>query len=180
MGAKLGKILMLASMAMLFTAPAQASIADDIAFIKSQIRQLEGAGVDASEMRKVLVRMEAEQAAQAARPGQSTPASPQQANSTTLLGSWSHPTKGTWNFSSDGTGTLVRDSVNGIPGRYTITLRWSVEPGNTLVYSPIRNTLVGSPDSDRDEPIANPKTYRAPFEVHGNVLVVGGANYIRK
>lgn len=83
----------------------------------------------------------------------------------TTLGSWSHPTRGTWNFLPDGTGTLVRDSVNGIPGRYTITLRWAVEPGNMLAYTPVRNTLVGSPDSDRNEPIASPKTYRAPFEV---------------
>lgn len=160
--------------------PAFASVTDDIAFIKSQIRQLEGAAIDASEMRKVLTQMEAEQAAQAARSGQATSAEPRQATSATLVGSWAHPTKGTWNFSSDGTGALVRDSVNGIPGRYTITLRWSVEPGNTLVYTPIRNTLVGSPDSDRDEPIASPKTYRAPFEVHSGVLVLGGANYIRK
>lgn len=103
-----------------------------------------------------------------------------ESTSETLMGSWSNPTKGTWNFGPGGKATLVRDSVNGIPGRYTITMRWSVEPGNTLVYTPERNTLVGSPDSDRDEPIANPKTYRAPFEVHSGVLVLGGANYIRQ
>jgi len=160
--------------------PALASTAEDIAFAESQIARLESAGIDASEMRSVLSQMQAEQAAQMARQKEAEPHAPSQANANTLLGSWAHPTRGTWNFFSDGNATLVRDSVNGIPGRYTITMRWAVEPGNTLAYTPIRNTLVGSPDSDRDEAIANPQTYRAPFEINGGVLVLGGANYTRQ
>lgn len=174
------RIILISLIALALPASVSASIADDIAFMRSQIKQLEDAGIDASEMRKVLAGMEAEQARQA-NSGQSTQSAPGAATSAALQGSWSHATKGTWNFQPGGIATLVRDSVNGIPGRYTITMRWSVESGNTLVYTPIRNTLVGSPDSDRDEEIANPKTYRAPFQIHnGSVLVLGGANYIRK
>ena len=104
-----------------------------------------------------------------------------QANGQSALdGRWAHPTKGTWTFGAGGNGTLVRESVNGIPGTYTITLRWEVEGTNTLVYTPIRNTLIGSPDSDRDEPIANPKTYRAPFQIVSGTLILGGAEYRRQ
>lgn len=104
----------------------------------------------------------------------------QEATATDLAGRWAHPTKGTWTFNSNGTGTLVRDSVNGIPGRYTITLEWSVPSANTLSYTPIRNTLVGSPGYDKDEAIAVPKTYSAPFQILNGALVLGGAEYPRQ
>lgn len=104
----------------------------------------------------------------------STPAASQ------LVGSWSHETRGTWNFRSDGTATLVRDSVNGVPGTYTITMRWSVDSPGNLSYTPVRNTLVGSPGSDRDEPIANPRTYSAPYSITGGRLNLGGADYMRR
>lgn len=165
------------AMALWATAVQALSPADDIAFIKRQIEQLEAAGIDASEMRAILRRMEAEAEERGPPPEPVRTAENTQGQ---LLGSWRHPTKGTWNFNADGTATLVRDSVNGIPGRYTITMRWSQEGTNTLVYTPIRNTLVGSPDSDRDEPIAEPKTYRAPFELIDGVLFLGGAEYFRQ
>lgn len=85
MGTASGKFLVLPSMALPLAVSAQASITDDIAFIKSQIRQLESAGIDAGEMRAVLAQMEAEQAAQAGRAGQTPSAEPQQATSVTLL-----------------------------------------------------------------------------------------------
>lgn len=164
--------------ALICSGPLQAtSPADDIAFIRRQIEQLEAAGIDASEMRTILRQMEAEAAARG------TPSEPTRTVENTqgqLVGSWQHPAKGTWTFGANGMATLVRDSVNGIPGRYTITMRWSQEGTNTLVYTPIRNTLVGSPDSDRDEPIAEPKTYRAPFELINGVLFLGGAEYQRR
>ena len=171
--------LLLAAFAVV-ASPLHASHADDITFAKRQIAQLEAAGIDASSMRETLRLMEAEAPAAAAR-GAPSVATPPPANARQqLLGSWSHPTKGTWNFNVNGTATLVRDSVNGIPGRYTITMNWSQEGTNTLVYTPIRNTLVGSPDSDRDQPIAVPKTYRAPFEIIGNELILGGSGYVRQ
>lgn len=144
---------------------------DDIAFTRRQIERLEAAGIDASEMRASLRQMEVEATA---RGGSFEPARTAENTVGQLLGSRQHPTKGTWSFGADGIATLVRDSVNGIPGRYTITMRWSQEGTNTLVYTPIRNTLVGSPDSDRDEPIAEPKTYRAPFELFNGALFLGG------
>lgn len=166
------------ALAMCLALPVQAnSPADDIAFIRRQIEQLEAAGIDASEMRATLRQMEAEAATRAAP---SEPVRTAENTQGQLLGAWQHPTKGTWTFGADGKATLVRDSVNGIPGRYTITMRWSQEGTNTLVYTPIRNTLVGSPDSDRDEPIAEPKTYRAPFELVNGVLFLGGAEYQRR
>jgi len=165
----------MSALALICSGPVQAtSPADDIAFIRRQIEQLEAAGIDASEMRASLRQMEAEAAA---RNAPSEPARTAEGTQSQLIGSWQHPAKGTWTFSADGMATLVRDSVNGIPGRYTITMRWSQEGTNTLVYTPIRNTLVGSPDSDRDEPIAEPKTYRAPFELINGVLLLGGAEY---
>lgn len=171
-------MLRASALALWLTVPAQAtSPADDIAFIRRQIEQLEAAGIDASEMRASLRQMEAEAAARIAP---SEPARTPESTRGQLIGSWQHPAKGTWTFSADGMATLVRDSVNGIPGRYTITMRWSQEGTNTLVYTPIRNTLVGSPDSDRDEPIAEPKTYRAPFELVNGVLFLGGAEYQRR
>ncbi len=148
--------------------------------IKYEKKLQEDVRIDASNVRPSLARMPTDAAC--SRPfleGSAAPSAPADAMAEMLVGSWAHPSKGTWNFAPNGTGTLVRDSVNGIPGRYTITLRWSVEPGNTLVYTPIQNTLVGSPDSDRDEPIANPKTYRAPFEIVGAQLILGGASYVR-
>jgi hypothetical protein len=154
---------------------------DDIEFVRRQIKVLEDAGIDASDMRKTLQSMEAEAAQAAARGAAPAPSGAAPASSqTALAGRWAHPTKGTWAFGAGGKGTLVRQSVNGIPGTYTITVNWEVEGTNTLVYTPIRNTLVGSPDSDRDEPIANPKTYRAPFEIVAGTLILGGAEYRRQ
>lgn len=153
---------------------------DDIEFAKRQIKLLENADIDASEMRKTLKIMEADAAQAAARGVPAFPVAAQVNGQSALAGRWAQPTKGTWTFGAGGNGTLVRESVNGIPGTYTITLRWEVEGTNTLVYTPIRNTLVGSPDSDRDEPIANPKTYRAPFEIVSGTLILGGAEYVRR
>jgi hypothetical protein len=165
---------------MVVTPAIASTLADDIAFTKRQIKLLEDASIDASEMRVTLRLMEADAAAAAASGTPSIETPPAANVQQQLLGSWSHPVKGTWNFTNNGTGTLVRDSVNGIPGRYTITVNWSQEGTNTLVYTPIRNTLVGSPDSDRDEPIAAPKTYRAPFEIVSNELILGGSGYVRQ
>lgn len=168
--------------AFVFAAAAPGALAnDDIEFIKRQIKALEDAGIDASDMRSSLKIMEADAARAAARG--SPPAAPGAAPASgqnQLAGRWVHPTKGTWTFGAGGNGTLIRESVNGIPGTYTITLKWEVEGTNTLVYTPVRNTLVGSPDSDRDEPIANPKTYRAPFEIVSGTLILGGAEYVRR
>ena len=165
----------MSALALICSGPVQAtSPADDIAFIRRQIEQLEAAGIDASEMRASLRQMEAEAAARIAP---SEPARTADGTQGQLIGSWQHPAKGTWTFSADGMATLVRDSVNGIPGRYTITMRWSQEGTNTLVYTPVRNTLVGSPDSDRDEPISEPTTYRASFELIDGALFLGGTEY---
>ncbi|MBA3836250.1 MAG: hypothetical protein H2054_07395 [Sphingomonas sp.] len=159
--------------------PSPAVAQDDIEFVKRQIKLLEDAGIDASEMRESLKIMEADAAQAAARGAPASPVAAQTSGQSALAGRWVHPTKGTWTFGPGGNGTLVRESVNGIPGTYTITLRWEVEGTNTLVYTPTQNTLVGSPDSDRDEPIANPKTYRAPFEIVSGTLILGGAEYRR-
>lgn len=165
---------------MIATSAIASTLADDITFARRQIKLLEDAGIDASEMRATLRKMEADASAAAASGTPSVETPPAANVQQQLLGSWSHPTKGTWNFTKNGTGTLVRDSVNGIPGRYTITMNWSQEGTNTLVYTPIRNTLVGSPDSDRDEPIAVPKTYRAPFEIVGGEMILGGSGYAKQ
>ena len=164
----------------MMASPLHATLADDIAFIRRQIAQLESAGIDATDMRNTLRQMEADAAAQAARGTPSAEAPPPANVAQQLVGSWSHPRKGTWTFGANGTATLVRDSVNGVPGRYTITMNWLQEGTNTLVYTPTRNTLVGSPDSDRDEPIANSRTYRAPFEIVGSELILGGDGYAQQ
>lgn len=168
--------------AFVFAASAPEALAnDDIEFIKRQIKALEDAGIDASDMRNSLKIMEADAARAAASGSAPTTQEGAPANGQNqLAGRWMHPTKGTWTFGDGGNGTLVRESVNGIPGTYTITLKWEIEGTNSLVYTPVRNTLVGSPDSDRDEPIANPKTYRAPFEIISGLLILGGAEYRRQ
>jgi hypothetical protein len=104
----------------------------------------------------------------------------QDATAAQLAGSWDGGARGVWTFDADGKGRLVRNSMNGIPGKYTISLEWRVEPGNILVYKPVRNTLEGSDGYDKDEAIASPKENKAPFQIADGALVLGGQSYQRK
>lgn len=87
--------------------PSLAVAQDDIEFVKRQIKLLEDAGSDASDMRKSLKLMEADAAQAAARGASPSPVAAQASGQSALAGRWAHPSKGTWTFGAGGNGTLI-------------------------------------------------------------------------
>ena len=101
--------------------------------------------------------------------------------SESLVGTWETSNgKTMWVLNSDGTGKLVRKTVNNNPGTQTTYIEWSANMSSCeFIYTINRAKLEGSAGYDYDKPVTDGKTYKIPFTVKGDMFVIGNLTYYK-
>ncbi|MFH1496892.1 MAG: hypothetical protein ABII82_03605 [Verrucomicrobiota bacterium] len=99
-----------------------------------------------------------------------------------LVGTWvSSDSTMKWKLESDGSGALIKESVNGNPGTLYTHLAWSSDDqADTITYQVKRIELKGSGGYDKSEPAKSDKKYTVSYTLSGNRWTIGGNTYVRQ